>query len=123
MLVPNALTWSNVCRGLSGHRILGVFAKFWSDDALKCHAEVGHMELRAGHSFCFFHGKVVNNKLTWNYHPSSWKRISYNLPKSKASQYRKTRRRYTFQCIRPVHGKKCTVHINKVELGDTWGFR
>merc|ERR1712214_6895 len=88
-------TWSNVCRDLNGQRILGVFAKFWSDDALKFHVEVGHMELRNGHSFCFFHGKVVKNKLTWNYHPNSWKRISYNIPKSKSSHYMKTCMRIT----------------------------
>ena len=81
------------------------------------------MELRTGHSFCFFHGKVVKHKLARNYHPHSCKRISYNIPKSKSSHYRKTCMRSDFQCIRPFHGKQCTVHNNKVELGDTWGFR
>jgi len=105
-------------RGLDGHRKLGVEAKFWSDDDLRFHLKVGHMEPGRG---CVFQGKVVPDRY-WNYRGNNWKTIwSERIERSDRSHFKKTCMAYRFECIRPFHGKNCgNVHVKEITIGDFW---
>merc|ERR1711879_573944 len=45
--------WSDVCKDLGGHRILGVWAKFWSDDALKFKLKLATWSFATGTVFAY----------------------------------------------------------------------
>jgi len=101
------------CRNLDGDRILKIAAKFWSDDDLIFQVDTGYME--PGRNTC-----VYRPGRRWNYRGNSWKEIDFEFRNSRSGYYQKTCLSYRFLCVRPFTGRKCTVHISKMELGDTW---